>query len=112
MRRTPIRSVTSDPGGFNFKALQSNVVFRWEYEPGSTLFAVWNHGRQGFDSHRGHEEFPGRRARSLPPAPGEHVPREAVVLAQPVMWRDAGRGDEGMRNCLRVRVNGVSVQAG
>ena len=41
-------AVTSDPGGFNFKQLQSNVVYRWEYKPGSTLFVVWNHGRQGF----------------------------------------------------------------
>ena len=41
-------AVTTNPGGFNFKALQSNVVFRWEYKPGSTLFAVWNQGRQGF----------------------------------------------------------------
>lgn len=39
--------VTSDPGGFNFKQLQSNVVFRWEYSPGSTLFVVWSEGRQG-----------------------------------------------------------------
>ena len=31
-------AVTADPGGFNFKQLQSNVVFRWEYKPGSTLF--------------------------------------------------------------------------
>jgi hypothetical protein len=52
-------SVTNDPGGFNFKALQSNVVFRWEYAPGSTLFAVWNHGRQGFDSVEGDKSFRG-----------------------------------------------------
>lgn len=39
--------VTADPGGFNYKQLQSNVVFRWEYSPGSTLFVVWNQGRQG-----------------------------------------------------------------
>ncbi len=38
----------TDPGGFNFKQLTSNVVFRWEYLPGSTLFLVWNEGRQGF----------------------------------------------------------------
>ncbi len=50
---------TSDPGGFNFKALQSNVVFRWEYAPGSTLFAVWNHGRQGFDGIEGTNSFQG-----------------------------------------------------
>jgi Domain of unknown function (DUF5916)/Carbohydrate family 9 binding domain-like len=52
-------SLTNDPGGFNFKALQSNVVFRWEYAPGSTLFAVWNHGRQGNDSVEGTNSFKG-----------------------------------------------------
>jgi hypothetical protein len=41
-------SVTSNPGGFNFKEFQSNLVFRWEYRSGSTLFVVWNEGRQGF----------------------------------------------------------------
>ena len=52
-------AVTSDPGGFNFKQLQSNVVFRWEYKPGSTLFAVWNSGRQGFLPREGTENFRG-----------------------------------------------------
>jgi len=52
-------AVTSDPGGFNFKQLQSNVVFRWEYKPGSTLFAVWNSGRQGFLPREGLESFRG-----------------------------------------------------
>ncbi len=41
-------AVTGDPGGFNFKEFQSNLVFRWEYRPGSTLFVVWNEGRQGY----------------------------------------------------------------
>ncbi|HVZ77811.1 MAG TPA: DUF5916 domain-containing protein [Gemmatimonadaceae bacterium] len=41
-------SVTDNPGGFNFKEFQSNLVFRWEYRPGSTLFVVWNEGRQGY----------------------------------------------------------------
>jgi hypothetical protein len=52
-------SVTSDPGGFNFKEFQSNVVFRWEYRPGSTLFLVWNEGRQGYASLEGTKDFPG-----------------------------------------------------
>jgi hypothetical protein len=62
--------VTSDPGGFNFKQLQSNVVFRWEYKPGSTLFAVWNSGRQGFLPREGDENFQGdvRDIFSLHPA--------------------------------------------
>ena len=40
-------SVTNNPGGFNYKQFASNVVFRWEYRPGSTLFVVWSQGRQG-----------------------------------------------------------------
>jgi len=52
-------AVTTDPGGFNFKQLSSNVVFRWEYKPGSTLFAVWNQGRQGSLPREGNENFQG-----------------------------------------------------
>jgi hypothetical protein len=52
-------AVTDDPGGFNFKQLQSNVVYRWEYKPGSTMFVVWNHGRQGFIPLEGQENFRG-----------------------------------------------------
>ncbi len=48
-----------NPGGFNFKALQSNVVLRWEYNPGSTLFVVWNQGRQGFEGAAGTKPFSG-----------------------------------------------------
>jgi uncharacterized protein DUF5916/cellulose/xylan binding protein with CBM9 domain len=29
----------------NFKAFNSNLVLRWEYRPGSTLFVVWSQGR-------------------------------------------------------------------
>jgi len=34
-----------NPGGFNYRQFRSNVVFRWEYRPGSTLFVVWSQGR-------------------------------------------------------------------
>jgi hypothetical protein len=63
-------SVTNNPGGFNFKALQSNLVYRWEYRPGSTLFVVWNQGRQGFLGARGTEDFGGdiREMMALHPA--------------------------------------------
>jgi hypothetical protein len=33
------------PGGFNYKQFNSNMVLRWEYRPGSTLFVVWTQGR-------------------------------------------------------------------
>jgi hypothetical protein len=63
-------SVTTNPGGFNFKAFQSNVVFRWEYKPASTLFVVWNQGRQGFAGQEGTNAFRGdvRDLFSLHPA--------------------------------------------
>ena len=34
---------------FNYKALRSNMVLRWEYRPGSTMFVVWSHGRENFE---------------------------------------------------------------
>ena len=37
---TPV-TLDYDPD-FNSKSLQSNVVLRWEYVKGSTLYAVWN----------------------------------------------------------------------
>ena len=42
------QAVTDNPGGFNFKQFRSNLVLRWEYRPGSTLYVVWNQGRTGF----------------------------------------------------------------
>jgi len=41
-------AVTNNPGGVNFKQFRSNVVLRWEYRPGSTLFIVWTQGRQDY----------------------------------------------------------------
>lgn len=36
----------TSPAGFNVKQFNSNVVMRWEYRPASTLFLVWQQGRQ------------------------------------------------------------------
>jgi uncharacterized protein DUF5916/cellulose/xylan binding protein with CBM9 domain len=46
-------------GGFNFKQFRSNVVFRWEYRPGSTLFVVWSQGRLGSTGVEGTRSFGG-----------------------------------------------------
>jgi hypothetical protein len=35
--------------GFDVLQLRSNSVLRWEFRPGSALFAVWTHGRDGYD---------------------------------------------------------------
>ncbi|HEX6749172.1 MAG TPA: DUF5916 domain-containing protein [Longimicrobium sp.] len=34
---------------FNYKALRTNTVLRWEYRPGSTFYVVWSHGRENFE---------------------------------------------------------------
>ncbi len=36
-----------DDPNFNFRQFRSNLVFRWEYTPGSTLFLVWSQQRSG-----------------------------------------------------------------
>ena len=35
---------------FSFMQLRSNLVFRWEYKLGSTLYVVWSHDRSGWES--------------------------------------------------------------
>jgi hypothetical protein len=54
----PSSSFTFDNPDFNFKSLKLNAIFRWEFRPGSTLYAVWTEQRQD-DSHPG--EFRARR---------------------------------------------------
>jgi hypothetical protein len=52
-------AVAGDPGGFNVQQFRSNVVFRWEYRAGSTLFLVWSQGRQGSAPFEGTASFRG-----------------------------------------------------
>lgn len=47
------------PNGFNVKQFNSNAVMRWEYRPASTLFLVWQQGRNQDDLNRG--SFDGQR---------------------------------------------------
>src|SRR5207302_11099696 len=58
-RYVPDPVLADNPGGFNFKQFRSNVVFRWEYRPGSTLFVVWSQGRQGSSDVAGTRGFGG-----------------------------------------------------
>jgi len=48
-RYTPYGPPAGTSMGFDVLQLRSNSVLRWEFRPGSTLFAVWTHGRDGFD---------------------------------------------------------------
>ena len=57
-------ALSGDPGGFNEKEFHSNMVLRWEYRPGSSLFVVWSQGRLQDDRHLGNFA-PGRDYRDL-----------------------------------------------
>lgn len=48
-----------DQPDFNFGQFRSNLVVRWEYIPGSTLFLVWTQERNGafYDTHPEHEKY-------------------------------------------------------
>jgi hypothetical protein len=48
-----------DKPDFNVGQFRSNMVFRWEYIPGSTLFLVWTQERNGafYHAHPDHENF-------------------------------------------------------
>ena len=52
-------AVAGDPGGFNVQQFRSNVVFRWEYRPGSTLFLVWSEGRNASADLEGRRDLGG-----------------------------------------------------
>jgi hypothetical protein len=41
------QSFTLNPLDFNVRSFRSNVVLRWEWRPGSTLFLVWQQDRRG-----------------------------------------------------------------
>jgi hypothetical protein len=57
-------ALSSDPGGFNEKEFHSNMVLRWEYRPGSSIFVVWSQGRLQDDRNLGNFA-PGRDYRDL-----------------------------------------------
>lgn len=54
----PSSSFTFDNPDFNVKSLRLNAIFRWEFRPGSTLYAVWTEYRED-DAHPG--DFRARR---------------------------------------------------
>lgn len=43
---------TLDDPDFNYRSFRSNLVFRWEYKPGSTLYVVWSQDRENSDLNR------------------------------------------------------------
>jgi len=45
-------SYAFDHPDFDVRNLRSTVVLRWEYRPGSTVFAIWSHGQSNSDASR------------------------------------------------------------
>lgn len=41
---------TFDNRDFNYLNLQSNLIVRWEYRPGSAVYFVWVHGKENYES--------------------------------------------------------------
>ncbi len=64
---------------FNVRELRSNLVMRWEYRPGSTLFLIWSHGRAS-DAPDGRFALASDLG-ELADEPGEHV-----ILAKLNYW--------------------------
>ena len=62
----------SDNLDFNFKEFNSNLVFRWEFSPGSTLFLVWSRGASEFEEEYGKFDA-GRDMSNLFSAPGDNT---------------------------------------
>jgi hypothetical protein len=48
---------TFDDPSYNFRDFNSNLVVRWEFQPGSTLFFVWQQARQEYISQQGTFKF-------------------------------------------------------
>jgi hypothetical protein len=67
----PAESFAIQNKDFNFRSLRGNLVFRWEYIPGSTLFFVWTQDRNDIDQ-VGNFDF-GRDSGDLFRAPADNV---------------------------------------
>ncbi len=56
-RFTPFTPAPGINTAFKFTQLRTNAVARWEYRPGSTLFLVWQHGRQDASNRAGGQSW-------------------------------------------------------
>ena len=53
----PAAPFTFDNPSFDTRSLLGNVVYRWEYRPGSTLYLVWTQSRSNELSYIGNLDF-------------------------------------------------------
>ena len=62
----------SDNPDFNFKQFRSNLVFRWEFNPGSAIFLVWSRGATDYEEEYGRFDA-GRDIDRILSAPGDNT---------------------------------------
>ncbi len=71
---------------FNFTSANLNLVYRWEYRPGSTLFLVWTQSRSNYEERGFFTDRPGRFSNEI----GREGPfgqeAENVFLAKVTYW--------------------------
>jgi hypothetical protein len=75
-----------DPNAFDdtFASVNLNMVYRWEYRPGSTLYLVWAHSREDYETR---EDVAGRGFNtSLSPAKLFGSEPENTILAKLTYW--------------------------
>jgi hypothetical protein len=68
----PAAPFTVADQSFNFRSLRANLVLRWEYRPGATLFLVWQQNRSSEADGVGDFDF-GRDFKSLRTTPADNV---------------------------------------
>ena len=71
---------------FSFTAVNWNVVYRWEYRPGSTIFLVWTQGRDEFDRRDFHPSAPGAFNNDIRVSSLFRTEPENKVLAKITYW--------------------------
>jgi len=74
-----------DDSDFSFASVNLNLVYRWEYRPGSTLFLVLTQSRSSYEE-RGFLANPGRFDTGMRTTPLFRNEPETVLLAKVTYW--------------------------
>jgi hypothetical protein len=79
---------TVDPhsNDFSFTAVNWNVVYRWEYRPGSAIYLVWTQSRSEFDERDFHPANPGGFNNAVRAGSLFRTEAENKVLAKITYW--------------------------
>ena len=75
---------------FSFRQFRSNLVARWEWKPGSSLYVVWSQGRTSY-APEWDDSF-GSNWDALRGRAGQRLPRQAQLLVLALGTVDLGPG--------------------